>query len=41
MNLKNKAEQGFWEFYNPYSGEGMRIPNFGWTTLASVFDKYT
>ena len=32
--------EGFWEFYNPHTGAGMRIPNFGWTTLASVFDKY-
>lgn len=24
---------GFWEFYNPFTGEGLGAPNFGWSTL--------
>jgi glycogen debranching enzyme len=26
-------KSGFWEFYNPVTGEGMGAPNFGWSTL--------
>lgn len=26
-------KNGFWEFYNPISGEGYGQPNFGWSTL--------
>ncbi len=32
--LEMVAREGFWEFYNPFTGRGMRIPNFGWSTLA-------
>lgn len=28
---------GFREFYNPYTGDGMRVKNFGWSTLAVTF----
>lgn len=26
-------KSGFWEYYNPMTGEGMGAPNFGWSTL--------
>lgn len=26
-------KSGFWEFYNPITGQGMGAPNFGWSTL--------
>lgn len=28
---------GFNEFYNPFTGEGLRIKNFGWSTLVVTF----
>ena len=30
---KTIEKYGFWEFYNPLSGEGYGQPNFGWSTL--------
>jgi glycogen debranching enzyme len=30
--------EGFWEFYQPFTGKGMRIKDFGWSTLAATFD---
>ncbi len=32
--------EGIWEFYNPFTGKGLRIKNFGWTTLVVTFHKY-
>jgi len=26
-------KSGFWEFYNPFTGKGMRTKNYGWSTL--------
>ncbi|MDX1607666.1 MAG: hypothetical protein R3251_00440 [Candidatus Spechtbacterales bacterium] len=31
--------KGYWEFYDPYTGEGMRIEDFAWSTLVVTFDK--
>jgi glycogen debranching enzyme len=33
-------ENGFMEFYHPYTGKGMRTKNFGWSTLAITFSGY-
>ncbi|MBI1888578.1 MAG: hypothetical protein HYS15_01445 [Candidatus Spechtbacteria bacterium] len=30
--------EGFREFYQPFTGKGMRVKNFGWSTLAVTFD---
>jgi glycogen debranching enzyme len=30
--------EGFREFYQPFTGKGMRVKNFGWSTLAATFD---
>ncbi|MBI2954791.1 MAG: hypothetical protein HYY30_10795 [Chloroflexi bacterium] len=32
--VKMVLKSGFWEFYNPFTGEGLGAPNFGWSTLA-------
>lgn len=29
--------EGFYEFYNPLSGRGRRVSDFGWTTLVTTF----
>jgi glycogen debranching enzyme len=31
-------QEGFREFYQPFTGKGIRVPHFGWSTLASTFD---
>src|SRR3989344_3104532 len=31
--------EGFWEFYNPFTGKGMRVKDFGWSTLAVTFPR--
>lgn len=30
-------QNGFREFYHPFTGKGMRVHNFGWSTLAVTF----
>jgi len=30
-------KNGFREFYQPFTGMGMRVENFGWSTLAVTF----
>lgn len=32
-------KEGYWEFYNPFTGQGMRLEDFGWSTLAVTFPK--
>lgn len=31
--------EGFWEFYNPFTGKGLRVKDFGWSTLAITFPR--
>lgn len=31
--------EGFWEFYHPFTGRGMRIPNFGWSAQVILFPR--
>jgi len=31
-------QEGFREFYQPFTGYGMRVPHFSWSTLAATFD---
>jgi hypothetical protein len=31
------VREGSWEFYEPYSGEGMGARDFGWTSLLAEF----
>jgi putative isomerase len=33
------GKKGFWEFYDPNTGEGLRLDNFAWSTLAAVIEK--
>lgn len=33
------SREGFWEFYNPFTGKGLRVDNFGWSTLVVTFPK--
>lgn len=33
------AKEGFREFYHPLTGKGMRVKNFGWSTLVATFPK--
>lgn len=33
------AREGFREFYHPFTGKGMRVKNFGWSTLVVTFPK--
>ena len=33
------GKKGFWEFYDSLTGEGIRIDNFAWSTLAAVIEK--
>jgi len=37
LDLVKKS--GFREFYNPYTGEGMRAKSFGWSTLVAIMKK--
>lgn len=30
-------QEGFYEFYNPFDGHGIRVEGFGWTTLVITF----
>jgi glycogen debranching enzyme len=32
-------KEGFREFYHPFTGKGMRVKNFGWSTLIVTFPK--
>ncbi|MEX0877283.1 MAG: hypothetical protein WDZ40_00275 [Candidatus Spechtbacterales bacterium] len=38
-SLELAQKEGYWEFYNPFTGKGMRIEDFGWSTLIVTFDK--
>ncbi|MDH7476616.1 MAG: hypothetical protein QHH09_04135 [Microgenomates group bacterium] len=37
-SLEMVRKSGFREFYNPETGEGYRVKNFGWSTLAVFFE---
>ncbi|MFH1723265.1 MAG: trehalase family glycosidase [Elusimicrobiota bacterium] len=32
------ADQGYWEYYDPFSGKGLGAPHFSWSTLADVIE---
>jgi len=36
---KEMVKTGFYEFYNPLTGEGERVKNYGWATLVATFEK--
>lgn len=38
-NIKMIEKSGIWEIYNTLTGEGMRISDFGWSTLVTTFPK--
>lgn len=33
------GREGFYEFYNPFDGHGIRVEGFGWTTLVVTFPR--
>lgn len=33
-------QQGCFEFYNPFSGKGMRVDHFSWSTLGFILEDY-
>ncbi len=32
-------KEGFWECYHPFTGQGLRVENFGWSGLVITFEK--
>lgn len=39
-SLEMVGREGFYEFYNPLTGKGLRVKDFGWSTLAVTFFRY-
>ena len=31
-------DQGYWEYYDPFTGKGLGAPHFSWSTLADIMD---
>ena len=38
-NCEMIEREGFWEFYHPSTGEGLRIPNFAWSTQLLLYSR--
>ena len=38
-SIEMVEKNGFREFYQPFTGEGLRVHNFGWSTLVVTFKK--
>jgi len=36
-SIEMVTKNGFYEFYQPFSGKGLRVKNFGWSTLVVTF----
>ncbi|PCI36903.1 MAG: hypothetical protein COB53_08135 [Elusimicrobia bacterium] len=34
------AEQGYWEYYDPFNGKGLGASHFSWSTLADILDPF-
>ncbi|MFC2018012.1 amylo-alpha-1,6-glucosidase [Chloroflexota bacterium] len=39
VNSEMVEREGFWEFYHPSSGEGLRIPDFAWSTQVLLYSR--
>lgn len=37
--LKMVQREGFWEEYNPFTGKGMRVPNYSWSAQVILFQR--
>jgi len=38
-NYEMIEREGFWEFYHPSTGKGLRIPNFAWSTQVILYSR--
>lgn len=38
-NCEMIEREGFWEFYSPSTGEGLRIPNFAWSAQMILYSR--
>jgi len=38
-NYEMIEREGFWEFYHPSTGEGLRIPDFAWSTQVILYPR--
>jgi hypothetical protein len=38
-SLDMVSREGFREFFDPFNGSGMRVDDFGWSTLVTTFPR--